>query len=138
MVISKRYKTPPVVYAILGCFVVEEVIWHVWHNGTLPHFLTKGKRISSAPSTQRKRPLSRRGLRRGTARSLAVVCLHSAVTPPPLRSEVGATRALGSPPDLAIRRRPFAVGYFRFPAPRELLQTSGDRSMAGSIDRQET
>jgi hypothetical protein len=62
-----------------------------------------------APSTQRKRPLLPRGLTRGTAGWLAVI---SAVTPPHHR--FGQSKARGR-----LRRRPLAIGGFRFLASRE-------------------
>jgi hypothetical protein len=86
------------------------MVWHVLRNGTLISLPHKRKthqrcmrwaRNASGPCW--------RGLTRGTASWLAVV---SAVTPP--HHNFGQSRARGR-----LRRRPLAIGGFRFLASRE-------------------
>jgi hypothetical protein len=89
------------------------MVWHVLRNGTLISLPHKRKthqrcmrwaRNASGPCW--------RGLTRGTASWLAVV---SAVTPP--HHHFGQSKARGR-----LRRRPLAIGGFRFLASRERWQ----------------
>jgi hypothetical protein len=76
------------------------LLWERWFGTSrvmaiLSHFLTSLQNKNASASTQRKRPLSRRGLR-------CCIC-----TP---RSSIRSTEPRArSPLDLAVRRRPVAV-----------------------------